>query len=38
MFETFTKLTLNIKEMVCFVLDCLPRSHACVWCGLGCSY
>ena len=32
MFETFIKLILHIKEMMCyFVLDGSPRSDACVW-------
>ena len=42
MFQTFTKLILHIKEMVCcFVLDGSRRSHACVMeeaSRLGCSY
>jgi len=42
MFETFIKLSLHIKKMVCcFVLDGSPRSHACVMeeaSRLGCSY
>jgi len=41
MFETFIKLCIHIKEMVCcFVLDGSPRFHACVVneaSRLGCS-